>query len=1066
MKRLFILTFLLALSTLTLAQKQQGFVKTLGRPNRQGEALSGVTLKVKGSHNTVLSDQNGNFFLTMTDMKNGDAYSLQRVQKSGYELNEIDFIGRTLAFSDKVPLTIVMVSSEQLQADKQRIETTALATAQNNYSDKMSLFEKQLRDNEITKEQYQAAINNLRDKFEKFQSLIDGLATHYAHTDYDQLNEKEREINLCIESGDLERADALLQTLFDPIEDIRRNKEALDNLYKQIEQAHGIITQANADLDAVLKQQEKDAEYLYQLYTIAAARFDNDKALHSIETRAELDTTNWLWQFEAANYCFYQNLIDKAETYYSRVLDILTDLIAEFYDSNKMESANEDEMYQNFGWVSMYFITENNLATIYFKTNRLAESEELYLEVIDFFKGLLQVHPEDMLERTAMGQCLASAQMGLSNLYRQTNRLEESQALNREALGIFDKLETGSSDEAQIKKGQALMTQGLTYRKSNRYKESERCYQEALEIHRTIAKTNPNNEVEVARTLHNYGNLCLDTKRYKESEAMYKEGMEIYERLAKANPQAYEIKLASIMSNLANLYQQTDRLKESEKLYHKALEMERRLLPTNPKLCEPELALTLSNLGSLHLNYSNRYTEAVPPLEEAFEIYKRLAQLEPESYGEKLSISKFNLANVYFKSEKIKESLPFWVDILDEFGKLANDNPNKYKRYYEDVNDFVKDLAPWLVSEAEDLKNEKKYEESEAYYKNALDMYRWFAKSDPKTYEPEIATTLNDLGVLYYQTQRYTECETAYKEALEIKRRITKKGQTEKEGSMAATLNNLGYVYLKTQRYQESETYYLEALEIYRRLAQQDLLEYGPRLAITLNNFALVCKNNQRPTEQENTYLEELEILRRLAQQTPQRYEKDLSMVLYNVGELMFLKKDYQKAITYLEEAMTITQKYTGSNDTLQNRYENILYYLSSAHANIGNHQRCYELRKEYLSLRKVRYENQPDTYRSNYASVMGGQSYQCLFIGRYEEAEQLARESIAIDESKHWLITNLATALLFQGRYNEAEAIYLQYKDELKDSYLDDFKAFEDAGAIPKEHQADVERIKQLINN
>ena len=214
-----LLALLLALSTLAWAQTQQGYVKTLGRPNKQGQALSGVTLKVKGSHNTVLSDQNGNFSLIMADLKNGDAYSLQRVQKNGYELNEIDLVGRKLAFSEKVPLTIVMVSSEQLQADKDRIETTAYATAQKNYEAKMSLIEQQLSSKEITKEQYQAAINDLQDKFEKYQLLIDGLATHYAHTDYDQLNDKEREVNLCIENGDLERADMLLQTLFDPIFD-------------------------------------------------------------------------------------------------------------------------------------------------------------------------------------------------------------------------------------------------------------------------------------------------------------------------------------------------------------------------------------------------------------------------------------------------------------------------------------------------------------------------------------------------------------------------------------------------------------------------------------------------------------------------------------------------------------------------------------------------------------------------------------------------------------------------------------------------------------------------------
>lgn len=958
---------LLALSTLAWAQTQQGYVKTLGRPNKQGQALSGVTLKVKGSHNTVLSDQNGNFSLIMADLKNGDAYSLQRVQKNGYELNEIDLVGRKLAFSDKVPLTIVMVSSEQLQADKDRIETTAYATAQKNYETKMSLIEEQLSSKEITKEQYQAAINNLQNKFEKYQLLIDGLATHYAHTDYDQLNDKEREVNLCIENGDLERADMLLQTLFDPIEDIRRNKEALDELNKQIEQAQGVITQANTDMAAVLKQQEKDAEYLYQLYTIAAARFDNDKALQYIETRAELDTTQWQWQFEAGFYCHKQNLIDKAETYYERMIDILTDLIAEFFDSNDLESANEDDLAHNIEWVSMYFVAENNLASLYLKTNRLAESEELYLEVIDYFKGLLQVHPEDMLEKTFFGECLASAQMGLSNLYRQTNRLAESEALNQEALGIFNKLETDSPVDAEIRKGQAVMTQGLTYSKSRRYKESERCYLEALEIHRRIAKTNPDNEVEVARTLHNYGNLCADTKRYKESEAMYLEGLEIYQRFAKANPQAYEIKLASIMTNLANLYQQTDRLHESENLY-----------------------------------------------QEAFEIYKRLAQSEPESYGEQLSISKFNLAYAYYKSGQIKKSLPFWVEILDEFGILATDNPDKYKKNYEDAFKFVKELAPWLVSEADDLKDEKRYEESEAYYKSALDMYRWFAKSDPKTYEPEIATALNDLGVLYHNAKRYKECETTYKEALEIKRRITQKGQTEQEKSLAATLNNLAYFYKDKKHYAESERYYTECLEILGRLEQ----------------------------------------------------DTGLSMVLYNAGELMFFTREYQKAITYLEEAMTITQKYNDNNSTLQNRYENILYYLSLSYSNIEDHQHSYELRKEYLSLRKIRYESQPDVYRNNYVSAMGGLSYECLFIGHYEEAEQLSRESFAIDESQHWLVTNLAAALLFQGRYNEAEAIYLQYKDELKDNFTDDIYAFRKAEVIPKEHQAEMERIEQLIND
>ena len=304
-----------------LAQTQQGYVKTLGRPDKKGVALSGVSVRFKGGHNAVLSKDDGTFSMLMTGMKVGDAYSLQQVQKAGYELNEIGVIGRQYAFSDKVPLTIVMVSTSQLQADKQRIENNAYKAAEKNYRARLAQLEKDKDSGIITIEAYRQELQDLQDKFEKYQSLIDGLAEHYAHTDYDGLNEKEREINICIENGDLERADSLIRTIFDPIDVLKRNKEAIARIEQQESQAHSILAQTNADMARVLKQQEKDAEYLYQLYTIALAKFDNKKATKYIETRAELDTTNCKWQQEAGDFAF-EFLSDYPTTiyYYQRAL--------------------------------------------------------------------------------------------------------------------------------------------------------------------------------------------------------------------------------------------------------------------------------------------------------------------------------------------------------------------------------------------------------------------------------------------------------------------------------------------------------------------------------------------------------------------------------------------------------------------------------------------------------------------------------------------------------------------------------------------------------------------------
>ena len=102
MRRVFALFIICSLAIGSLAQTQHGFVKTLGRPEKKGVALSGVSVRVKGEHNAVLSKDDGTFSIMMTGKKVGDAYLLQQVQKTGYELNEQGVIGRQYAYSDSV----------------------------------------------------------------------------------------------------------------------------------------------------------------------------------------------------------------------------------------------------------------------------------------------------------------------------------------------------------------------------------------------------------------------------------------------------------------------------------------------------------------------------------------------------------------------------------------------------------------------------------------------------------------------------------------------------------------------------------------------------------------------------------------------------------------------------------------------------------------------------------------------------------------------------------------------------------------------------------------------------
>ena len=318
MKRTLCILYFILHAIACLAQNQSGMVKTLGRPAQKGVPLAGVTVRIAEAHNAVVSGKDGAFSLPM-NKKDGESFVIRQVQKAGYELNDRDLIGRKYAFSSTHPITIVMVSAKQLQAEKARIENNAYSVAEKNYKNKLAALEAQLKNGQIDAEKYNGQIRSLQGDFERFQSLIDGLSEHYAHIDYDDMDENEKEIAQCIENGNFDKADSLIHQCFDVTDVLSRNLKALDRIEQGISQAKDVIADTNRLMAEVLKRQAKDAEYLYQLYTIALARFDNEKAGQYILTRAELDTTNVEWTVQAAKFIAdYRSDYDEAMRCYDR----------------------------------------------------------------------------------------------------------------------------------------------------------------------------------------------------------------------------------------------------------------------------------------------------------------------------------------------------------------------------------------------------------------------------------------------------------------------------------------------------------------------------------------------------------------------------------------------------------------------------------------------------------------------------------------------------------------------------------------------------------------------------
>ena len=364
------------------------------------------------------------------------------------------------------------------------------------------------------------------------------------------------------------------------------------------------------------------------------------------------------------------------------------------------------------------------------------------------------------------------------------------------------------------------------------------------------------------------------------------------------------------------------------------------------------------------------------------------------------------------------------------------------------------------------LQANKRYDLAEVRYRENLDIYQRLAAISPQVYEPDLAMVQNNLGTLYEDTRRYGESEEMFLSVMEIRRRLVAANPQVYEPDLAGIQNNLGILYKDTQRYEDSEKMYLSAMEIYRRLAAVNPQVYEPDLAMAQSNLGTLYKDTRRYEDSEKLCLSAMEIRRRLAAANPQVYEPDLAMTQYNLGCLYSDTQRYEDSEKMYLSAMEIRRRLAVANPQV---YEPDLadtqYNLGCLYYNI---QRYEESEEMYLSALEV-YQRltavNPQVYEPYLVRACNNLSFLFLAQGNFEEAERYAREGVKYDSTHHTIYTNLAASLLLQGRYAEAEEIYLRYKEELKEDFLSDFEDFYQRGIIPPEREDDVERIKKLLS-
>jgi tetratricopeptide (TPR) repeat protein len=247
---------------------------------------------------------------------------------------------------------------------------------------------------------------------------------------------------------------------------------------------------------------------------------------------------------------------------------------------------------------------------------------------------------------------------------------------------------------------------------------------------------------------------------------------------------------------------------------------------------------------------------------------------------------------------------------------------------------------------------------------------------------------------------------------------------------------------------------------------------YLPDLASILNNIGADYSDQHEYVRAGEYYHRCLEILEQLVQENPKVYLPYLAMILYNIGSNYRSLNEYFKAKEYFQKCIEIWEQLYNDNPAVYAvNFYNILVNLSTAYSKIADYPSAIQYQSYSLDLLN-RHREQFQQYNSKLGSICGNLSWYYFFTREYALSEQSALKGLETDSSQVWIKTNLAHSLLFQNRFAEAEAMYKELSQTIHtdnetftQTILGDFDALEEAGAIPAERKADVEKIRKLLN-
>lgn len=300
---------------------------------------------------------------------------------------------------------------------------------------------------------------------------------------------------------------------------------------------------------------------------------------------------------------------------------------------------------------------------------------------------------------------------------------------------------------------------------------------------------------------------------HEDAVAAGREAVALRRHLAEHTPDIHEPGLADALGNLGIDLWHMGLLAESVAAMREAVDVYRRRAADDPEAFGKDLAAELTNLAGALIGMG-QFRDALAPAREAATAFMRLPSLDLETAS-----AQRNLAIVLGNLGRYAEAVPAIEAAVSIFRRLAREQPQVH----------TVDLADSLQTLGNQLANAKRDDEARTATEEGVRVLRSLAAANPTAHERSLALALTSLANRLSRSGDHSSAVAAGEEAVHIARHAAAPNPV-----LGVALNNLARHLSRDGSNDMALATIEEAIAVWHALADVNATAYADRLARAL----------------------------------------------------------------------------------------------------------------------------------------------------------------------------------------------------------------------------------------